>query len=289
MKCKFLRYICQWILTGFVRICTIQVIPQWRCKNFHSPAISLKAIWNQFPYSHFPTRVKHCFYIYHRRWVLIVLALHINRRIWLLYLPFARRNISKVHRAVYISSWFRFIVDWHTAICSPILPLMDIWVLPSLGLPCFWKHYCANILLDTHFLDGIPRQAWDYKEANEIPLGHKFKGLLYLGVCLCGVSGSWCAWGLFEPSQCLWQEWSLSLNANSPLLPICWGFSFALGPGFLLTALPAPTILLRFLWPWMWGISSHPFQLKAAAAPDLARGVSSHCHSFQHHAAAVAT
>ena len=40
---------------------------------------------------------------------------------------------------------------------------------------------------------------------------------------LCGVPGSWCAQGLFEPSERLWQEWSLILNANLPLLPSCWG------------------------------------------------------------------
>ena len=48
---------------------------------------------------------------------------------------------------------------------------------------------------------------------------------------LCGVPGSWCAQGLFEPSEHLWWEWGLILNANSPLLPSCWGFSFALGCG----------------------------------------------------------
>ena len=48
---------------------------------------------------------------------------------------------------------------------------------------------------------------------------------------LCGVSGSWCAQGLFEPSEHLWQEWGLILNMNSLLLPSCWGFSFALGCG----------------------------------------------------------
>ena len=55
----------------------------------------------------------------------------------------------------------------------------------------------------------------------------------------------------FEPSECLWRAWSLILNAILPLLPSCWGFSFALGiptvlPGLLrpwtgiLTAVPAP-------------------------------------------------
>ena len=37
---------------------------------------------------------------------------------------------------------------------------------------------------------------------------------------LCGVPGSWCAQGLFEHSEHLWQEWGLLLNANSPLLAL---------------------------------------------------------------------
>ena len=48
---------------------------------------------------------------------------------------------------------------------------------------------------------------------------------------LCGVSGSWCTQGLFEPSEHLWQVWGLILNVILPLLPSCWGFSFALGCG----------------------------------------------------------
>ena len=48
---------------------------------------------------------------------------------------------------------------------------------------------------------------------------------------LCGFSGSWRAQGLLEPSEHLWQVWGLILNAISPLLPSCWGFSFALGCG----------------------------------------------------------
>ena len=35
------------------------------------------------------------------------------------------------------------------------------------------------------------------------------------------------AQGLFEPPKCLWWVWGLILNAISPLLPPCWGFSFA--------------------------------------------------------------
>ena len=38
---------------------------------------------------------------------------------------------------------------------------------------------------------------------------------------LCGISRSWCAQGLFEPSEHLWRECGLILNVNSPLLPSC--------------------------------------------------------------------
>ena len=48
---------------------------------------------------------------------------------------------------------------------------------------------------------------------------------------LCGIPGSWCAKGFFEPSEHLWWEWGLILNTNLPLLPSCWGFSFAFGCG----------------------------------------------------------
>ena len=48
-----------------------------------------------------------------------------------------------------------------------------------------------------------------------------------------GFSESWCAQGLFGPSECLWRVWALILNVISPLLPSCWGFSFALGMGYL--------------------------------------------------------
>ena len=48
---------------------------------------------------------------------------------------------------------------------------------------------------------------------------------------LCGVPGSWCAQGIFEPSEHVWRVWCLILNAILPLLPSFWGFSFALACG----------------------------------------------------------
>ena len=42
---------------------------------------------------------------------------------------------------------------------------------------------------------------------------------------------SWCAQGLFEPSEHLWRVKGLILNVILPLQPSFWGFSFALGCG----------------------------------------------------------
>ena len=95
-------------------------------------------------------------------------------------------------------------------------------------------------------------------------------------LCLCGFPGSWCTKGLFEPSEHHWWEWGLILNTNSPLLPPCWGFSFALWrwvspqihssayhpTGVSLTLdegyplLAGPVKHSHSSWPWTWGISS---------------------------------
>ena len=41
--------------------------------------------------------------------------------------------------------------------------------------------------------------------------------------------------------------------------------------------LATPTVLLGFLFPWTWGISSRLPQQSAAVAPDLGGGISPHC------------
>ena len=48
---------------------------------------------------------------------------------------------------------------------------------------------------------------------------------------LCGVSGSWWAQDLFEPSEHFWWVRGLILNVISPLQPSCWSFSFTLQCG----------------------------------------------------------
>ena len=81
---------------------------------------------------------------------------------------------------------------------------------------------------------------------------------------LCGVSGSWCTQGIFEPSEHLWQVWSLILNVISLLLPSCWGFSFALVCGTSPQSCSSTTQPLLQRLPSCWGFSA------------LGRGVSPH-------------
>ena len=81
----------------------------------------------------------------------------------------------------------------------------------------------------------------------------------------------WCLQGLFEPSECLWWVWSLILNAIFPLLPFCWGFSFALWCGvsflvgsniLLLTVVQQWVVILEFLQEKM---STHPSTLPSSS------------------------
>ena len=50
---------------------------------------------------------------------------------------------------------------------------------------------------------------------------------------LWGVSGSWCTQGWFEPSEHLWWEWGLILNAILPLVPSCGASPLPLDMGYL--------------------------------------------------------
>ena len=73
---------------------------------------------------------------------------------------------------------------------------------------------------------------------------------------LCGVSGSWGAQGLFEPSEHLWPLWDLVVNVILPLLPSCWGFSFALGCGVSPQSHSSPAQPLLQHLQSCWGFSA---------------------------------
>ena len=59
---------------------------------------------------------------------------------------------------------------------------------------------------------------------------------------LCGVPGSWCAQGLFEPSEGLWREWGLILMQIHPSYRFAGASPLPLDVGYLLTAAPVPPV-----------------------------------------------
>ena len=81
---------------------------------------------------------------------------------------------------------------------------------------------------------AIPKSAFTQSPCpcGRPPPTRTFTGDIQTHFCLgpCGVPGTSCPQGLFEPSESLWWEWGLILHADSPLLLSRWGF-FALGHG----------------------------------------------------------
>ena len=95
---------------------------------------------------------------------------------------------------------------------------------------------------------------------------------IQLWLSLCGISGSWCTQGLFEPSDCLWWVWGLILNVTLLLLLSWWGCFFALGRGYLLlvgsntlllTVVQQQVVTVQFLHERM---STHPSSLPSSSA-----------------------
>ena len=76
---------------------------------------------------------------------------------------------------------------------------------------------------------------------------------------------AWLSFVELEKAVVLWSDWLVFCD---------YGFSLSA----LWCPLSAPTVLLGFLLPWTWGISSRLLQQRAAAAPYLGRGVSSQSH-----------
>ena len=100
---------------------------------------------------------------------------------------------------------------------------------------------------------------------------------------LCGVPVSWCTHDLFEPSEGLWQEQGLILNKNLPLLPSCWGFSYALGHGVSPSSCSSAYHLtgIFLILDMEYLHTAGPGE--CSCTPDLGRGVSPLCCSLLQH------
>ena len=96
-----------------------------------------------------------------------------------------------------------------------------------------------------------------------------------------GSLGPWVSQGLFEPSERLWWTSGLILNVNSPLLPSCWGVSFAPGRGVSPHSRSSAYHLAGFSLTVIVGCLHTTIQRSAAAVLDLGRGVSIHSCSSE--------
>ena len=83
-----------------------------------------------------------------------------------------------------------------------------------------------------------------------------------------------------RPSWVAPRAWLSFIELDKAVALVWLDWLFFCGYGFSVSALWCPlttsTILLGFLLPWTWGISSWLLQQSAAAAPYLGRGVSPH-------------
>ena len=79
------------------------------------------------------------------------------------------------------------------------------------------------------------------------------------------VPTAWLSFTELDKAVVLWSDWLVFCDYGSSVSAL-W------------CPLTTPTILLGFLLPWTWGISSRLLQQSAAAASYLGRGVSSHGH-----------
>ena len=131
-----------------------------------------------------------------------------------------------------------------TVFCGVTAPFS--WVLVHKVLLCpprdyfpvlcmFWQLYCwvnGDLLQE-----GLCHTQVCYTQrpcsCSRPPLTRTSTGDTQTQFCLrlCGAPGTSCPQDLFEPSERLWQEWGLILNANLPLFPSRCSFSFALGHG----------------------------------------------------------
>ena len=94
------------------------------------------------------------------------------------------------------------------------------------------------------------------------PVDHILRPLHHDLTALAGPPTAWLSFIELEKTVVLWADWLVFCD---------YGFSVSA----LWCPLTTPTVLLGFLLPWMWGISSRLLQQSAAAAPYLGRGVSS--------------
>ena len=80
------------------------------------------------------------------------------------------------------------------------------------------------------------------------------------------------------PQGMVWFHWVRQGCGPSVIRLTSFLFEYGVSVSALWCPLAIPTILLRFLLRWVWGVSSQLLQQSVDAAPYLGQGVSPHSH-----------
>ena len=160
-----------------------------------------------------------------------------------------------------IHSWLLFLLWLHPFILSGVIsPLISSSVLGTYWPGEFLFQY--PIILPFHTVHGV--------------LKARILNSLLQWTTLCQTSPPW-------PTCPGWphRAW-LSFIELEKAVVLVWLYwlvfcDYDFSVSALWCPLATPTVLLGFLLPWTWGISSWLLQQSTAAAPYLGRGVSPHC------------
>ena len=162
---------------------------------------------------------------------------------------------------IHIHNWVLFLPWSHPFILSGVIsPLIFISILGTYRPGEFLFQYTINLPFPT--VHGVLKARilkWFAIPFSSGP--YSVRPLHHDPIVLGGPT-----WHVFELERTvvLWSDWLVFCD---------YGFSVSA----LWCPLATPTVLLGFLLPWTWGISSRLLQQSAAAAPYLGGGISSHC------------
>ena len=113
--------------------------------------------------------------------------------------------------------------------CSAVCELSAWWLYGGVNGDFLQEGLCY-MLCDPGLLQQEPLPLW--QATADLCLHRRYSNTPRpVWLSLCGVSGCSVHKVLFQPSKHLWWVWGLILDMIFPLLPSCWGFSFALGHG----------------------------------------------------------
>ena len=167
----------------------------------------------------------------------------------------------------HIHTWVLFLLWLHPFILSEgISPLISSSILGTYWPGEFLFQY--TIILPFHTVHGVIEARILKRLAIPFCSGpHSVRPLHHDPTISGGPTIAWLSFTELDKAVVLWSDWLFFCDD---------GFSVSA----LWCPLATPAVLLGFLLPWMWGISSQLLQQSVAAAPYCGRGVSSGCPSW---------